>query len=74
LLQNATHVVLDVWLAPAEEDHPARLVVPVLAAEVERGKPAAVLDVRVRLGLAQKLHRLAEPLPRRLVQSSVAVL
>ena len=46
----------------------------VLAAEVEGREPAAVLDVGVGLGPAEVVHRLAEALPRRLVQGRVAVL
>ena len=54
--------------------HPAGFVVAVLAAEVEWGESAPVLDVGVGLGLAEVVHRLAEPLPGRLVQRRVAVL
>ena len=54
--------------------HPARLVVSVLAAEVEGRESAPVLDVGVGLGAAEVVHRLAEALPRRLVQRGVAVL
>ena len=46
----------------------------VLAAEVEWGEAAPVLDVGVGLGLAEVVHRLAEALPGRLVQRRVAVL
>ena len=44
-----SHVVLDVRLATVEKKNPARLVVPVLTTEVERGEAAAVLDVEVGL-------------------------
>ena len=47
---------------------------PVLAAEVKRGEPAAVLYVEVCFRLAQGRHRLAEPLPGGLVQRRVPVL
>ena len=47
---------------------------PVLAAEVERREPAAVLDVGVGLGLAEEGGGLAEALPRGLVERRVAVL
>ena len=42
-----SHIVLQVRLAAIEEQHPAGLVVAVLAAEVKRRKPASVLDVEV---------------------------
>ncbi len=64
---SLTHVVLDVRLAPAEEEHATSLVVSVLAAEVEWGEAPPVLDVRVRLGPAQELHGLGEAFPGRLV-------
>ena len=69
-----THIVLDVRFAPAQEEDPASLIVPVLAAEVERGEPASVLDVRVGLGAGQKVGWLAETLPWGLVEGCVAVL
>ena len=64
---QSTHIVLDVRLAAAEEEDAAGLVVAVLAAEMERCKPAPVLDVRVGLALGQKLDRLGEALPGGLV-------
>ena len=69
-----THVVLDVWLASPEQQDPAGLVVPVLAAEVEGREPAPVLDVEVGLGPAEGVDGLAVALPGRLVEGSVAVL
>ena len=47
IMRQMSHVVLDVWLAPGEEEDPAGLVVAVLAAEVQGGEPATVLDVGV---------------------------
>ena len=46
----------------------------VLAAQMERGEPAAVAEVVVGLVLAEELHGAAETLPRGLVEGSVAVL
>ena len=69
-----THVVLDIRFAAGEEDDPTGLVVPVLAAEVEGGKAAPVLDVEVGPVPAEQPHRLAKPLPGRLVQGRVPVL
>ena len=70
-----THIVLDVRLASGPEEHPAALVVAVLAAEVERGEAAAVPQVVVALAhLAQELAGAAEPPPRGLVQRRVPML
>ena len=70
-----THVVLDVWLASSPEEHPAALVVAVLAAEVERGEAAAVPQVVVALAhLAEELAGAAEPPPGGLVQRRVTML
>ena len=75
MLHCHTHVVLDVWLAAGPEEHPAALVVAVLAAEVERGEAAAVPQVVVALAhLAQELTGAAEPPPGGLVQRRVPVL
>ena len=51
-----SYVIFDVWLASGEKENPAGLVVAVLAAEVQGGKAAPVLDVRVGFGLAQNLE------------------
>ena len=48
-LYDFTHVVLYVGFASIEEENPACFVVPVLAAEVKRGKPTTVLDVEIGL-------------------------
>ena len=72
--KNSPHVVLQIWLAPGDEQYPAGLVVPVLAAEVQGGEPSPVLHVDVGPVLAQEGHRPAVALPRGLVQSRVAVL
>ena len=70
-----THVVLDVGLAAGAQEHPAALVVAVLAAEVERGEAAAVPQVVVALAhLAQELAGAAESLPGGFVERRVAVL
>ena len=44
-----THVVLNVRFASIEKENPACFVVPVLAAEVKRGKPSSVFDVEICL-------------------------
>ena len=75
MFHSRTHVVLDVGLAAGPEEHPAALVVAVLAAEVERGEAAAVPQVVVALAhLAQELAGAAEPPPGGLVQRRVPVL
>ncbi len=71
---RGTHVVLDVGLASRAEQHPARLVVAILTAQVQRREAAAIPQVVVGLGLAQELHSLAESLPCGLVEGRVAVL
>lgn len=59
------HIILYVGFASVEKKNPARLVVPVLAAKVKRGKPAAVLDVEICLEIQQmqpvKIENDADP-------------
>ena len=68
-----SYIILDVGSAAVQQQHPGGLVVPVLAAEVERGEAAPVLHVHVGLGPAQRAHSPAEPFPGGLVQRRVAV-
>ena len=69
-----THVVFNVRFAASQQDDPTRLVVPVLAAEVEGSKAPPVFDVEVAPGPHQHPHRLAVPLPGRLVQGCIPML
>ena len=69
-----TYVILDVGLASGPQDDPTGLVVAVLAAEMEGRESTAIPEIKVGAVLAQRLHRPAEPLPRRLVQGRVPVL
>ena len=55
-----------------QQQHSTGLIVPILAAQMERGEAAPVLHVDVGLGPAQGAHCPTEPLPGSLVQRSVA--
>ena len=44
-----TYIVLDIRLAPVEKKNSTSFIVPVLAAEMQGGETAAVLDVEIGL-------------------------
>ena len=71
---ESAYVIFDVGFAAGQQDDPARLIVTILAAEVEGRKAPPVLDVEVAPGAHQDPHRLAVPLPGCLVQGRVPVL
>ena len=68
------YIILDIRLAPTQQEHSAGLVVAVLAAEMESRKAAAIFDVRICLGFAQKLNSLAVAFPGCFVKSRISVL
>lgn len=63
----STHIVLDVRLAPRQQQDAAGLVVAVLACEVERREASFILDIYIGLGPHQRLRRVTVALPRCLV-------
>lgn len=69
-----TNVIFSVGIGVGPQQDPARLIVAVLAAQVQRREAGPVDGIDVGLVLAQNSHRLRVTPPGSLVQSAVAVL
>ena len=69
-----SYIVLDVWFASRQEENTTSLIVTILTTKVKRSETSSVLDVRIRLPLAQDLNGLTEAFPGSFVKGRVSML